>query len=102
MKSESASVGLGAGRAPQPLGSGRRDDLDLPGLELGADLGELLLVEVVLERERLQGGLLDRRVSPRPRRGTRGQCKFKHGAQFLHTSFTFVGVRRTRAFATNT
>src|SRR4026208_2379573 len=117
MKSESASDGVGAapwvagcpGAAAPGARGGRRgvlrgrrgDDLDLPGLELGADLGEFLLVEVVLERERLQGGLLDRRVLLGLLE-ERGDCKFKHVAQFLHTSFTFVGVRRTRAFATNT
>ena len=79
----------------------RLDDLDLPGLELRTQLDEILLVEVVLERERLQGGLFDRRVLLGLLE-ERGDCKFKHGAQFLHTSFTFGGVRRTKASATNT
>jgi hypothetical protein len=64
----------------------RLDDLDLPGLELGAQLGEILLVEVVLERERLQGGLVDRLVLlglVEERRDS----KFKRGAQFFLTSF---------------
>src|SRR5689334_18653059 len=71
----------------------RRDDLDLPGLELRTQLGELLLVEVVLERERLQGGLLDRCVLLRFLQ-ERGYSSFQHSAQVLLTSFT---SRRCRA-----
>jgi len=64
----------------------RLDDLDLPGLELGAQLGEILLVEVVLERERLQGGLVDRLVLLGLFEERR-DSKFKRGAQFFLTSF---------------
>jgi hypothetical protein len=64
----------------------RRDDLDLPGLELGAQLGEILLVEVVLERERLQCGLVDRLVLLGLFEERR-DSKFKRGAQFFLTSF---------------
>jgi hypothetical protein len=46
------------GRRSRLFGS-RHDDLDLTGLELRAELLELLVVEVVLERKRLQGGLFD-------------------------------------------
>jgi hypothetical protein len=46
------------GRRGPLLGSGH-DDLDLSSLELRAELLELLVVEVVLERERLQGALFD-------------------------------------------
>src|SRR5262249_31915893 len=67
------------------------DDLDLPGLELRTQLDELLLVEVVLERERLQGGLLDRRVLLRLLQ-ERGYCGFKQSAQVLLTSFTSSSV----------
>jgi hypothetical protein len=78
----------------------RLDDLDLPGLELGTQLGEILLVEVVLERERLQGGLLDRRVLLCFLE-ERGDSKFKRGAQSCLTSFvSFVSGERG-AFATN-
>jgi hypothetical protein len=48
---------------PRPLGLrlglGGRDDLDLAGLELRAQCRELVLVEVVLVRERLQRLLVD-------------------------------------------
>jgi hypothetical protein len=37
----------------------RREDLDLARLELGTQGGELVLLELVLERERLEGRLLD-------------------------------------------
>src|SRR5439155_272501 len=36
------------------------DDLDLAGLELGPDAGELVLIEVVLERKSFEVGRLDR------------------------------------------
>ena len=74
------------------------DDLDLPGLELGTQLDEILLVEVVLERERLQGGLVDRLVLLGLFEERR-DSKFKRSAQFFLTSFASwvsgerVGVR---------
>ena len=37
----------------------RREDFDLARLELGTQCGELVLLELVLERERLEGRLLD-------------------------------------------
>jgi len=37
----------------------RREDFDLARLELGTQGGELVLLELVLERERLEGRLLD-------------------------------------------
>jgi hypothetical protein len=37
----------------------RREDLDLARLELGTKGGELVFLELVLERKRLEGGLLD-------------------------------------------
>ena len=37
----------------------RREDLDLARLELGAQGGELVVLELVLEGERLEGRLLD-------------------------------------------
>jgi hypothetical protein len=83
------------GRRGDGLVRRRLDDLDLPGLELGAQLGEILLVEVVLERERLQGGLVDRLVLLGLFEERRDR-KFKRGAQFFLTSFAFVGVGRTR------
>jgi hypothetical protein len=78
------------------MGDGRlhgrgHDDLDLPGLELRTQLGELFLVEVVLERERLQGGLLDRRVLL-GLLDERGYCGFQQSAQVLLTSFTSSSV----------
>jgi hypothetical protein len=47
---------LRAGR----LGLGRQEDLDLPRLKLGTDRRELVLLELVLVRERLEDALLDR------------------------------------------
>jgi len=47
---------LHAGR----LGLGRREDLDLAGLQLGTDRRELVFLQLVLVRERLEDGLLDR------------------------------------------
>ena len=80
----------------------RLDDLDLPGLELGAQLDEILLVEVVLERERLQGGLVDRLVLL----GLfeeRGDSKFKRGGAQFCSHPSLRGCRaNVRAFATNT
>jgi hypothetical protein len=60
----------------------RSVDLDVAGLELSAKRPEVILLEVVLERERLQGALLDlpsvlALVEERLKR-----C-FKHGAQFF-------------------
>jgi hypothetical protein len=63
-----------------------RDDLDLASLELCTQLGELLLVEVVLEREGLQGGLLDRRVLLCLLQERRDNG-FKQRTQVLLTSF---------------
>jgi hypothetical protein len=37
----------------------RHEDLDLARLELGPQRGELVFLELVLERERLEGRLLD-------------------------------------------
>jgi hypothetical protein len=39
---------------------GRREDLDLAGLQLRTDRRELLFLELVLVRERLEDALLDR------------------------------------------
>jgi hypothetical protein len=88
-------------RGDRLLGScSRHDDLDLPGLELRTQFDEILLVEVVLERERLQGGLLDRRVLLCFLE-ERGDSKFKRGAQSSSLP-SFVGVGRAqRAFAAN-
>jgi hypothetical protein len=47
---------LHAGR----LRLGRREDLDLAGLQLGTDRRELVFLELVLVRERLEDALLDR------------------------------------------
>jgi hypothetical protein len=44
---------LGPGRGD------RREDLDLARLELGAQRGKLVVLELVLERERLEDRLLD-------------------------------------------
>ena len=68
------------------LGGGRSEDLDLARVELGAKRGDLLLVEVVLDRERLDGGLVDLStllgfVEKRLKR-----C-FKQGAQFGSTPY---------------
>jgi hypothetical protein len=41
-------------------GLDRHKDLDLAGLELGTKGGDLIFLEVVLVRERLEGALLDR------------------------------------------
>jgi hypothetical protein len=68
------------------LGS-RRDDLDLAGLELRTQLLEIFLVEVVLVRERLEGGLLDRRILFRLLEEG-GYNKFESGAHSFLTSFT--------------
>jgi hypothetical protein len=43
-------------------GRGGRVDLDVTRLELGPKLDEVFVVEVVLERERLEGGFVDRAV----------------------------------------
>jgi hypothetical protein len=91
--------GCSGSRGRHRLGS-KRDDLDLPGLELCAYLGELLLVEIVLERERLQGGLLDRCILLRLLE-ERGDSKFKRGAQSCLTSFVSSVSGERRAFATN-
>jgi hypothetical protein len=39
--------------------SGSGEDLDVPALELGAKRPEVVLLEVVLDGERLQGALVD-------------------------------------------
>ena len=80
----------------------RLDDLDLPGLELGAQLDEILLVEVVLERERLQGGLVDRLVLLGLFEERR-DSKFKRGGAQFCSHPSLRGCRaNVRAFATNT
>jgi len=53
-------VGRAGQRRPLgPRGLDRREQLDVASLELGVDGGKLLLVEVVLERERLEDALLE-------------------------------------------
>jgi hypothetical protein len=47
---------LHAGR----LRLGRREDLDLTGLQLGTDCRELVFLELVFMRKRLEDALLDR------------------------------------------
>jgi hypothetical protein len=90
------------GRRGDRLVRRRLDDLDLPGLELGAELGEILLVEVVLERERLQGGLVDRLVLLGLFEERR-DSKFKRGAQFCsHPLLRGVGRTRGRSPPTST
>jgi hypothetical protein len=76
------------------------DDLDLPGLELGAQLGEILLVELVLKRERLQGGLVDRLVLLGLFEERR-DSKFKGRAQFCSHPLLRRCRANTWAFATN-
>jgi hypothetical protein len=71
-------------------------DLDVAGLELGADLGELLLVEVMLESERLEGTLLDRAALLRLVEELRDN-KFKSVAQFVSLPSAFVGSGSARS-----
>ena len=67
------------------------DDLDLAGLELGPEGRELFLVEVVLERDRLESGLVDR-PALLGLREKRLNWSFKHrGTQFCSLP-SFLGV----------
>jgi hypothetical protein len=76
------------------LGGSRGEDLDLARIELSAERSDLVFIEVVLDRERLDRGLVDLSallgfVQERLKR-----C-FKQGAQFGSTPY----VRREEARA---
>jgi hypothetical protein len=77
------------------LGLRRRDrgeDLDLARLELGTYGGKLLVVEVVLERERLEDAFLQRAALLRLVEGGLDRCIKRGRAQFVsHPSV--VGLR---------
>jgi hypothetical protein len=60
----------------------RREDLDLARLELGAQGRELVFFELVLERERLEGALLDRALLLRLLEDGLNRCFVFDGAQF--------------------
>jgi hypothetical protein len=85
---------LDARRSPLDRLLGRRnDDLDLTSLELGAELGKLLVVEIMLVGERLEGVLLDRSVVLGILEKL-GDYKFKRGAQFSSSLPSSSGFRR--------
>src|SRR5207245_828378 len=67
-----------------PSRSGRREDLDLTGLQLGANRGELLVLELMLERKRLEDGLLERAALLRLVEDGLNRYFEADGAQFLH------------------
>jgi len=60
----------------------RREDLDLARLELGAQGRELVVFELVLDGERLEGALLDRALLLRLLEDGLDRCFEFDGAQF--------------------
>ena len=77
----------------------RREDLDLARLELGAQGGELVLLELVLERERLEGRLLDLAVLLGLLENGLDRCFEFDGAQFSSLPFMCKYVTGTRIHA---
>src|SRR5437899_672441 len=73
------------------LGRRRRDDLDLARLELGAERGQLVLVEVVLEREGFELGLVDGGALLDLVQERMQGCFEDGRAQVLHFLLLFVG-----------
>jgi len=77
-------------------------DLDLPSLELGADGGKLVLVEVVVERERLEGSLVGRAALLRLGQERLDWCFKDGGAQFCSLpSSAWVGHNSRRRVGKN-
>ena len=92
-----SAVGRAGGRpslVDDFLGGSRSEDLDLEGVELSAKRCDGLLIEVVLDRERLDGGLVDLSTLLGFIQERLKRC-FKQGAQFGSTPY----VRREGARA---
>jgi hypothetical protein len=69
------------------LGLSRREDLDLAGLQLGTDRRDLVFLELVLVRERLEDALLDRAPLLRLFEDGMDRCVKANGAQCPSLSF---------------
>jgi hypothetical protein len=76
--------------APARVGLERLDDLDIPGVELPAQLGNLVVAEVLLDNERVELTLLDCSALLDFLEEVVRRC-FQNGAQFLLTSLCVPG-----------
>ena len=77
----------------------RREDFDLTRLELGTQGGELVLLELVLERERFEGRLLDLAVLLGLLENGLDRCFEFDRAQFSSLPFLCRYVTGTRIHA---